>query len=77
LVYSVLVWSLSSGSPQQGASLMLAFGLGTLPNLLLLGWLAQRLQGRLRMGLQNAWVRRMAGALVFALGLYQAWLYWG
>jgi sulfite exporter TauE/SafE len=77
LVYSVLVWALSTGSPQQGAGLLLAFGLGTLPNLLLLGWLAQRFQQHLRAGLQHPWVRRSAGGLVFALGLYQAWLYWG
>lgn len=34
LVYSALVWSMSSGGPQQGALVMLFFGLGTLPALL-------------------------------------------
>jgi len=33
LVYSVLVTALASGHPQSGALIMLAFGLGTLPNL--------------------------------------------
>jgi sulfite exporter TauE/SafE len=51
LVYTALIWALSSGGPLQGALLMLAFGLGTLPNLLLMGAAAARL-GR--------WVRRPA-----------------
>lgn len=37
LVYSVLIWSLSAGSATKGALLMLAFGLGTLPSLLIMG----------------------------------------
>jgi uncharacterized protein len=40
LVYSVLIWSISAGGAAEGALLMLAFGLGTLPNLLGLGMLA-------------------------------------
>lgn len=43
MVYTILVWAVSSGSAQQGALLMLAFGLGTLPNLLAMGYLATRL----------------------------------
>ncbi|HAY28337.1 MAG TPA: hypothetical protein DIT03_02625, partial [Candidatus Accumulibacter sp.] len=43
LVYSALATALSSGSAMQGAGLMLAFGVGTLPNLLLAGLLATRL----------------------------------
>ena len=37
LVYSVLVTALASGHAQSGALIMLAFGLGTLPNLLAIG----------------------------------------
>lgn len=37
MVYAVLVGALLTGSALQGAALALAFGLGTLPNLLLLG----------------------------------------
>ena len=37
LVYSTLTWSMASGSLVNGAVTMLAFGLGTLPSLLLLG----------------------------------------
>lgn len=59
LVYSALVTALSSGSAWQGAGLMLAFGLGTLPNLLLAGFLAARL--RAHAGRASA---RLAGGLV-------------
>lgn len=45
LVYTVLAWSLASGSPTRGAVLMLGFGLGTLPALVTMGmagsWLVQ------------------------------------
>ena len=44
LVYSVLVTALASGSAASGALLMFAFGLGTLPNLLAMGWAAERLR---------------------------------
>lgn len=38
LVYSTLTWSLASGSGFQGASIMFAFGLGTLPALIALSF---------------------------------------
>lgn len=69
LVYSSLIWSLSSGGAVQGGLLMLAFGLGTLPNLLLMGVLASRLQGFLH----RLWVKRLAGASVLLLGLANLW----
>ena len=69
LVYSVLVWALASGSAAAGAGLMLAFGLGTLPTLLLLGTLA----GRLAAFVRKPWVRAAAGALVIAFGIAQLW----
>jgi sulfite exporter TauE/SafE len=65
LVYSVLIWAMVSGSALQGALLMLAFGLGTLPALLLMGVLAFQL-ARLQ---RNLWVRRIAGLLVFGFGV--------
>ena len=37
LVYSVIIWTISTQSPLEGGLLMLSFGLGTLPNLLLMG----------------------------------------
>lgn len=65
LVYSVLIWSLSAGSALGGAQLMLAFGLGTLPNLLLMGALAARLGSFVR----QPWPRRVAGGLVLAFAV--------
>ena len=65
LVYSVLIWSLAAGGMMQGALLMGAFGLGTLPNLLLMGAAAGWLAGTLR----RPAVRRIAGFLVILLGL--------
>ncbi|MBB5017607.1 hypothetical protein HNQ59_000876 [Chitinivorax tropicus] len=65
LVYTALVSALASGSPWRGAGVMLAFGLGTLPNLIAMGLSAQQL---LRW-LQQAWVRRLAGLSVAAFGL--------
>ena len=69
LVYSVLLWSVSAGTATQGALLMLAFGLGTLPSLLTMGMLAgaaARFSGQ-------AWLRQAAGALVIGFGLYALW----
>lgn len=60
LVYSVLIWSLTAGGAPAGAQLMFAFGLGTLPNLLLMGALAARLGAFVR----RPWPRRVAGGLV-------------
>ena len=65
LVYSVLVWSLAAGSALDGAKLMLSFGVGTLPNLLLMGLLAARLGAFVR----RPWPRRIAGGLVAAFGV--------
>ncbi|CAH0525981.1 sulfite exporter TauE/SafE family protein [Vibrio hippocampi] len=44
LVYSALTWSAVSGSATNGALLMLAFGLGTLPAMLLVGNAATKLK---------------------------------
>jgi sulfite exporter TauE/SafE len=66
LVYSVLATALLAGDAGRGAAVMLAFGLGTLPNLLFAGALMRAL-ARWRGG--NV-VRRVAGALVLAMGLF-------
>ncbi|MBT9614322.1 MAG: sulfite exporter TauE/SafE family protein [Burkholderiales bacterium] len=64
LVYSVLIAALASGSALQGGLTMLAFGLGTLPNLLLMGIFASQLQKFFtRRG-----VRLTAGLVIVALG---------
>lgn len=66
LVYSALASALGAGSAREGALLMLAFGLGTLPNLLLAGLLLARFRNLI----QDARVRGVAGLLVLAYGLY-------
>ena len=66
LVYSALVTALTSGSAVRGAGLMLAFGAGTLPNLLLAGLLVTRLNEYAAKPV----VRLSAGMLVLAFGLW-------
>jgi sulfite exporter TauE/SafE len=69
LVYSVLVWSVSAGSALDGALLMVAFGIGTLPTLMGLGMLA----GAAARVANQTWIRRLAGASVMAFGFYALW----
>lgn len=69
LVYSMLISAVSAGDPLRGGLVMLAFGAGTLPNLLGIGLLtgaAARLTGR-------PWPRRAAGILVIAFGVQALW----
>lgn len=66
LVYSILVSALAAGSAPSGAALMLAFGLGTLPNLLGMGVFASQIQPFM----QRLWVRRAAGLTVAGLGVW-------
>jgi hypothetical protein len=66
LVYSMLVWTVSAGSVLKGAGLMLAFGLGTLPNLFAMGMVA----GSLAHWSKDIRIRRLAGVLVIAFGFY-------
>ena len=66
LVYSALASSLSAGSAGRGALMMLAFGLGTLPNLLLAGIVLARLNEFVR----RPAVRMFSGLLVLSFGLY-------
>jgi sulfite exporter TauE/SafE len=44
LVYSTLSWAASSGSAENGALIMMGFGLGTLPAMLTVGSLSQHLK---------------------------------
>lgn len=66
LTYSVLSTALVSGSAWNGGLLMLSFGLGTLPNLLLAGMLLVRLRQITR----QAAVRIASGVLVAGFGAY-------
>ena len=65
LVYTVLIWTLTSGSAIDGAITMLAFGLGTLPTLITAGvmtsWLTRFAQS------QTA--RRVIGVLIILMAI--------
>ena len=66
LVYSMLTMSLSTASAQQGALIMLSFGLGTLPNLIAFGLMASSIQ----FFLKKPVVRTIAGLLIIAFAIY-------
>lgn len=66
LVYSTLIWSSSQGSALISASLMLCFGLGTLPVLLATGLMAERITALLR----RRAIRIGAGLLVILFGIW-------
>jgi len=65
LTYSVLLTSLSSGSASNGAMLMLAFGLGTLPNLIAVAYFARQAHALLG----RKMVRAAFGALIAGFGV--------
>ena len=69
LVYSMLAWSLATADPLQGASLMGAFGLGTLPALLATG-LAARQMGQL---IRHPATRTVAALTIIGFALWQLW----
>lgn len=69
LVYSMLAWSLATADPQQGALLMGAFGLGTLPALLATG-LAARQMGQL---IRHPATRTVAALTIIGFALWQLW----
>ena len=66
LVYSTLLWAASQGSALDSALLMLAFGVGTWPVLLLTGLAAERVTAILR----RRQVRILGGLLVVLFGLW-------
>ena len=66
MVYSVLATALVTGSAGRGALLMLSFGLGTLPNLLVAGLLLRHLREVVR----NRSVRLVSGLVVLGFGVY-------
>ena len=65
MVYAVLALALASGSATSGGSIMLAFGLGTLPVMITMGLAFNSLK-RL---VQNPWIRLVAGLLVILMGV--------
>jgi sulfite exporter TauE/SafE len=69
LTYSVLPLALFSGGAVEGAAVMLAFGIGTLPSLLVAGWVASRA----RRALERPLVRYGAAMLLTAFALAGIW----
>ena len=69
LVYAALAWSLTTADAGHGALLMLGFGLGTLPMLLLMGGAAEQLNRFVR----SPQVRKIAGLIIIGLGIYMLW----
>jgi len=71
LIYGVVPIALFSGGALEGAAVMAAFGLGTLPNLLAAGWLASRI----RRAFDGRSARFLGGGLLggfAAVGLWRA-----
>ncbi len=66
MVYAMLVFALSSQDTLQGGLIMLAFGLGTLPTLFLLGTFATSVKRFIHQPI----VRQLAGTLIILFGVY-------
>jgi sulfite exporter TauE/SafE len=66
LVYAVVAWSVTSASSFEGATLMLGFGLGTLPSMLLAG----SSLALYKTWIKSTMVRTLAGVAIIGLGLY-------
>jgi hypothetical protein len=66
LVYGALAWAAVAGDPYRSVLVMVGFGLGTLPVMVLTGALADRVSGFARAKLSQ----RMAGALVIGFALW-------
>lgn len=65
LVYSVLLWTLSSTHPVKGALYMLSFGLGTLPAMIATGIFGGTI---FSLGSTSRW-KRLSGALIITLAI--------
>lgn len=68
LVYSTLAWAAAGADPIRGALIMMAFGLGTVPTVSMMGVAAARATRRL----QSVPSRRVAGALIMSLAIWTA-----
>ena len=65
LVYFVLIWALTAGNALQGALMMLAFGIGTLPTLLATGFMTSWLTRFAR----SPMARQAIGLLIVAMAI--------
>ncbi|MGQ5523850.1 sulfite exporter TauE/SafE family protein [Chitinimonas sp. PSY-7] len=71
LVYTAATAALASGSALSGAAILAAFGLGTLPNLMAMGLVAnQLLHWR-----QKVWLRQVVGLLLALYGVFGLFRY--
>ncbi|ELR64510.1 Putative membrane copper tolerance protein [Photobacterium marinum] len=70
LVYSTLSWAAASGSAISGAGVMFAFGLGTLPAMILVGSMAQQLQNLLK----SLYFKRASALMLLAYGLHTGYI---
>ncbi len=66
LVYSTLIWASAAADWQSSAELMMAFGIGTLPTMLLTGVLAQQVKSVL----QKRVTKNLFGSLIIFFGIY-------
>jgi uncharacterized protein len=66
LVYSALVWSLSTANPIDGMIAMAGFGIGTLPAMILTG----TTYAHVRQFFQQPYVRSVIGLLIIGMGIY-------
>ena len=66
LVYSTLTWSLASGSGYNGAAIMLCFGLGTLPAIIIMAASFQKLKHLLT----HVLTRKIMAFLLMAFSIY-------
>lgn len=71
MVYAALPLALVAGGPLHGALVMLAFGFGTLPNMLAVDVAVQGIHraGQASAIRMQAWVRPLAGAVIVVFGL--------
>jgi len=66
MVYAMLTWALLAGGPLEGATIMLAFGAGTLPMLMIMGAAGSWLSRTAR----NNMVRKIIGIIAIAFGVF-------
>ncbi|MCM0149521.1 sulfite exporter TauE/SafE family protein [Photobacterium galatheae] len=70
LVYSTLSWAAVAGNAASGAMVMLAFGLGTLPAMLLVGVMAERLKH----WLSNQLFKKTSALMLLSYGLHTGYV---
>lgn len=70
LVYSTLTWAAVSGSATDGMVIMFAFGLGTLPAMLAVGAIADKLKSLLK----NSYFKRANALFIIIYGMHTGYI---